>query len=160
VIFRAYIGIGSNIGDKKNNVTQALQLISEEIGHLKKQSSLYKTEPWGLKDQDFFLNAVVEIETALFPFELLNACQNIENKLKRQRTVKWGERTIDLDILAVDKVQIHTENLSIPHKYIAERNFVLVPWAEISPEFKIRGQKISEILSRYKGTEYIEAFKA
>ncbi len=157
-----YIALGSNVGCKRDNMAQAVQLIADlPATQVVKSSSLYETAPWGKTDQDEFLNQVIEIETALQPEELLHELQNIEIKMGRQRKEKWGPRLIDLDILLYGNEVIDDPQLTIPHPYLRERLFVLVPLAEIGAElqFPDDGATIEEVLSRVlvrEGTRGIE----
>lgn len=157
-----YIALGSNVGCKRDNMAQAVQLIADlPATQVVKSSSLYETEPWGKTDQDEFLNQVIEIETALQPEELLHELQNIEIKMGRQRKEKWGPRLIDLDILLYGNEVIDDPQLTIPHPYLRERLFVLVPLAEIGAElqFPDDGATVQEVLSRVlvrEGTRGIE----
>jgi 2-amino-4-hydroxy-6-hydroxymethyldihydropteridine diphosphokinase len=137
--FEVFIGLGTNLGDKKENLAQAVQYISQEIGPVLIESSLFETEPWGDKNQDNFYNQVIKISTSLFPMELIGKLLALEIKMGRVRTQKWAARIIDIDILAISGVQIHTQGLSVPHPYIADRKFVLMPWSEIAPEYIIDG---------------------
>ncbi len=147
---KAYIGLGSNVGDKKANLARARFLIEGLKGvRISKQSSLYETAPWGKTDQDDFINQVIEIETELRPLELLHQLQAIEIKLGRQKQVHWGPRNIDLDILLFGRENINLEELQVPHPYLMQRLFVLIPLAEIDPELIFPdGSKISEVLNR------------
>ena len=157
-----YIALGSNVGCKRDNMAQAVQLIADlPATQVVKSSSLYETEPWGKTDQDEFLNQVIEIETALQPGKLLQELQNIEIKMGRQRKEKWGPRLIDLDILLYGNEVIDDPQLTIPHPYLRERLFVLVPLAEIGAElqFPDDGATVQEVLSRVlvrEGTRGIE----
>jgi 2-amino-4-hydroxy-6-hydroxymethyldihydropteridine diphosphokinase len=128
----AYIGLGSNLGDKEANCRKAIALL-EKSGRVTSVSSLYCTEPVGLAEQDDFVNAVVELETVLPPEALLDRCLSIEKELGRKRTVHWGPRTIDVDILLYGDVMIETPELTIPHPLLHNRRFVLVPLSEIAP---------------------------
>ena len=135
---RAYIALGSNIAPRMDYLLQAI----EAIGDVKqmsvvKKSSIYETEPVGYENQENFLNQVVEITTQYSPLELLEACQLIENKLGRERDIRWGPRTIDLDILLYNQESIVTNQLIIPHPRMDSRAFVLVPLAELNPELII-----------------------
>lgn len=147
---KVYIGLGSNIGDKEANLARALFLIKAIKGaKITRQSSLYLSAPWGKIDQDDFLNQVVEIETNLTPIDLLHELQEIEIKLGRQKQVHWGPRNIDLDILLFGRENINLEELQVPHPYLMQRLFVLIPLAEIDPELIFPdGSKISEVLNR------------
>jgi 2-amino-4-hydroxy-6-hydroxymethyldihydropteridine diphosphokinase len=130
----AYIGIGSNQGDRAANVLQARNLLAGRAGTVTAFSSLYMTSPVGLAEQEDFINAVAEISTDLLPQDLLSACQAIEEHMGRVRTVRWGPRTIDLDILLYGTQVLHTASLMVPHPRMAVRRFVLVPLAEIAPD--------------------------
>jgi 2-amino-4-hydroxy-6-hydroxymethyldihydropteridine diphosphokinase len=129
----AYIGLGSNIGDRKGTCLQALELLGR-AGRVKKVSSFYRTEPVGHRDQEDFVNAVAELETGLSPEQLLAACRAIEDQLGRRRSVHWGPRTIDLDILLYGDQVVESANLTIPHPFLTSRGFVLVPLCEIAPQ--------------------------
>lgn len=130
----AFISIGSNIGDRLHHLTEAVRALhSHERIEVAKVSSIYETVPVGYTDQDDFLNLAVSVETSLDPFELLTACQQIENGLGRVRDIRWGPRTVDLDILLYNNDNIEAENLVVPHPRMGERAFVLVPLLEIAP---------------------------
>src|SRR5690606_13063849 len=130
----AYISIGSNIGDRLHHLTEAVRALhSHERIEVAKVSSIYETAPVGYTDQDDFLNLAVSVETSLDPFELLTVCQQIENGLGRVRDIRWGPRTVDLDILLYNNDNIEAENLVVPHPRMGERAFVLVPLLEIAP---------------------------
>lgn len=128
------IGIGSNLGNRENNIKAALDLIGEKCKILK-ISSTYETEPVGYKAQGLFLNCAIQIETGLEPEELLGFLQSIEKKLGRTKAIKNGPRTIDLDILFYGSRIIKEANLVIPHPRLHERLFVLAPLSEICPDF-------------------------
>ena len=135
---RAYIALGSNIAPRMDYLRQAI----EAIGDVKwmsvvKKSSIYETEPVGYENQENFLNQVVEITTRYSPLELLEVCQLIENKLGRERDIRWGPRTIDLDILLYNQENIVTNQLIVPHPRMDSRAFVLVPLAELNPDMII-----------------------
>lgn len=131
---KAYIGLGSNIGDKEKYIKEAISKLSEEKNvKIIKQSAFIKTKPWGYLEQEDFLNAVAEIETILEPEELMDVLLKIEEELSRERTIKWGPRTIDLDILMYDEVISSDEKVILPHPRMHEREFVLKPLNEIAP---------------------------
>ncbi|GAB2564490.1 2-amino-4-hydroxy-6-hydroxymethyldihydropteridine diphosphokinase [Gracilibacillus alcaliphilus] len=147
----AYIALGSNIAPRLDFLTQAIELLQQqETINITKQSSIYETEPVGLVEQDPFLNMVISLETELKPEELLDTCQQIEQLLGRKRDIRWGPRTIDLDILLYNQTYIESDRLLIPHPRLHERAFVLIPLAEVSPSLYIRGldQTISELLTQ------------
>jgi len=131
-MFTVYLGLGSNLGDRKEMLNRAINLIAEEIGPIKQESAIYETAPWGNTEQPAFLNQVVKIVTKLLPLEVLAQIDQIEKQLNRRKQQHWGTRTIDIDILFYENEIVNLDNLIIPHKYIAERNFVLVPLNEIA----------------------------
>jgi 2-amino-4-hydroxy-6-hydroxymethyldihydropteridine diphosphokinase len=144
----AYLGLGSNLGDKKDNCRKAIALL-ERAGRVASVSSLYCTEPVGDVEQEDFVNAVVELDTGLSPDELLGQCRAIEEALGRARTIHWGPRTIDVDILLYGMVVIETPELTIPHPLLHCRRFVLVPLCEIAPQvFHPKLQKTAADLLR------------
>ena len=132
-----FIALGSNIGNRKNYIHNAITLLGNnpEITVVK-QSSLIETEPVGPIEQDLFINAVIEISTSLTPQELLATCLAVEEQIGRVRTQRWGPRTIDLDILLFADRIIAGANLKIPHPELSMRAFVLVPLAEIAPKIQ------------------------
>lgn len=152
----AYIGIGSNIGDRLALCREAVRLLeaglpgSSPAGRIKKVSSLYETEPMEYLDQDWFYNAVVGIETPFSPLQLLKQCQKIENQLGKKMEIPKGPRTIDLDLLFYDQKIIDRPGLILPHPAAASRPFVLVPLAEIAPAFvdPRSGETASALLRR------------
>jgi 2-amino-4-hydroxy-6-hydroxymethyldihydropteridine diphosphokinase len=130
----AYIGIGSNLGNRQKNCLRAIELLQKKDIIVTKRSSLYETEPWGVKDQPRFINMAVEIDTSLEPKELLKILKNIEKELGKEKSSKWGPRIIDLDILLFDDIILNEDNLKIPHPLMHERDFVLRPLCEIAPD--------------------------
>lgn len=151
---RAYLGIGGNIGDRKANIEGAIEILrSSDSIEVTKVSSLYETEPVGYEDQDWFMNVVVEIKTTLSPYELLKYCQNIENELKRVRLIRWGPRTIDVDVLLYEGYESDAEDLTVPHPRMTERAFVMVPLYEINDDLQIAGTHISELMESLEGEE-------
>ncbi len=130
----AYIGIGSNLGRRRENCKRAVALLSENGIRVRRLSSMIETEPWGLREQPKFINMAVEIETEATPRELLRLLKNIEAAIGRQPSVRMGPRLIDLDILMYDDLCVRTPDLEIPHPGIKHRDFVLRPLAEIAPD--------------------------
>ena len=131
----AYIGFGSNIGDRLTYIQNAIRALSKTEGiTLQKISSVYKTDPVGYEAQAQFLNGVVAIQTHLPPLSLLHTLKNIETAIGRQHRIRWGPREIDLDILIYGDMCLQTEKLVIPHPEMHLRRFVLVPLAEIAPD--------------------------
>ncbi|MEW8956607.1 2-amino-4-hydroxy-6-hydroxymethyldihydropteridine diphosphokinase [Clostridium sp.] len=132
---RAYIALGSNMGNKKENLNNALKLMESHITKVIKVSEFITTEPWGYENQDEFLNGVCEVRTLLSPEELMDLLLRCEKELKRERIIKWGPRTIDLDILLYDHIITEGERVVIPHPRMEERAFVLDPLSEIAPYY-------------------------
>jgi len=131
-----FLGFGSNLSNREGNITLARELIRKIPGvRILGSSSLFETEPVGITDQPRFINAVVEIETSLPPRELLERVKEIERKIGRQKTFRWGPREIDIDILTYGNQTIHDDILTIPHPEMTKRVFVLLPLLEIAPEF-------------------------
>lgn len=130
----AYIGLGSNLGDRGAMIARALEQL-----HPRRVSTIVETEPWGVADQPRFLNAVAEIETDLAPAELLDRLLDVERGLGRVRKEKWGPRTIDLDLLLYGDRQVASEALSVPHPRLHERRFVLEGLAELCPDRTVPG---------------------
>lgn len=132
----AFIGVGSNMGDREQYLKKGLQLLSlnNDI-FIKKVSTFIETKPYGGIEMDNFLNGVARIRTLLKPHELLKVCGEIEYELGRERLVRWGPRTLDMDILFYDQLILHDECLTIPHIDIKNRDFVLKPMTEIAPGF-------------------------
>lgn len=126
--------LGANLGDRAATFHQAIDLITERIGPVVRQSGLYETAPWGVTDQPAFLNQVLMIETTLEPEAVLNQTQAIEQELGRVRLEKWGARIIDIDLLYYDQLVLQTDRLTIPHPYLHQRRFTLVPLVEIAPD--------------------------
>jgi 2-amino-4-hydroxy-6-hydroxymethyldihydropteridine diphosphokinase len=130
-----YLLLGSNLGNRKEVLEKAVELLSEKVGIIIKQSRDYETVPWGITDQPDFLNLAIEIHTDLKPLEVLEQTQSVENQLGRIRKEKWGARLIDIDILFYGNEIIDEPNLKVPHPLMQERDFVLTPMAEIAPDF-------------------------
>ena len=155
----AYIGIGSNIGDKLKNCEKAISEILKADRHkLLAKSPLFKTQPVGYTSQDWFVNGVIKIETDLEAHGLLRRLKTIESQLGRAETFRWGPRTVDLDILLFDNIEIHTEELQIPHPLIQNRQFVLVPLAEIDRNLMhpVLKKTIQELLTDLKEDQGVE----
>lgn len=132
---RAFIGLGTNMGDKVNNLALARQHMTEAGLVITQASTLLETEPWGGVEQDSFLNQVVQIETWLTPEALLDTLLEIEHQMGRVRDIKWGPRVIDLDVLFIDNQVIYTDKLIVPHPYVTEREFVLQSLNELAPHY-------------------------
>ena len=145
------IGLGSNMGDRRNYLEQAIRQIEERVGRLLSRSSILETKAYGYTEQDDFFNMAVLVDTALPPHALLRELNAIEAELGRVRTIRWGPRTIDLDILYYGDLLLDDEDLQIPHIDLHNRDFVLTPAAEIAPDFyDVRRKKtIRQLLEDY-----------
>ena len=144
---RAYLGLGGNLGDPAAAMGAALRALDGAAGiEVAAVSSLYRTPPWGVTDQPDFLNAVAALDTRLMPRALLQACLDAERALKRVRDMRWGPRTIDLDILLYGNQRIDEEGLQVPHPRMSARAFVMVPLAEIAPDAVVDAKTAAEWL--------------
>ena len=156
-----YIGMGSNLGDKVDHYEEAISEILKVDRHkLLAKSSFYKTQPIGYTDQDWFVNGVIKIETDLGPSDLLQTLKAIESRMGRVKTFPGGPRTIDLDVLFYDETEIHGGALEIPHPRLHERQFVLIPLAEIDPDLlhPVLKKKIRELLEGIQEDQGVEKF--
>ena len=159
--FDATLALGSNLGDRVRNIEEAIaRLTANGTVELGARSRLYRAAPWGVTDQDWFVNACIAIKTGLSPRELLHHCQAVENGMGRVRTKRWGPRNIDVDILTFGGLKVHEADqhtggieLSIPHPLIAERAFVLIPLKDIAPDLRIDGQSIETLLARLDASD-------
>ncbi|TZF82693.1 2-amino-4-hydroxy-6-hydroxymethyldihydropteridine diphosphokinase [Pedobacter sp. BS3] len=132
---RVFLLLGSNLGDRFSYLKQAITLISRHIGQVVRQSAVYETASWGNEQQPDYLNQVLEIETKLSPEDLLSQVLKIEKTMGRIRHEKWGARIIDIDILFYDNRIVDESDLIIPHPYLHQRRFTLVPLVELAPDF-------------------------
>lgn len=154
----AYLCLGSNLGDRLKLIEQAVSLLglAEDIKPVR-SSALYETEPWGVKDQNWFLNMAVEIKTGLSAHDLMMKCLSIENTLGRNRDAeqRWGERSVDIDIIFYDKEVINTETLVVPHPRMHMRAFVLVPLLELIPDFihPVLNKSVSDLYDELEEVE-------
>ena len=130
----AFLGLGTNLGDKEKNILRAYEMIEERVGEIVRRSSLYTTEPWGYESQNSFINTVICVETLLSPRELLYATQKIEREMgRKQKSTDGGyhDRIIDIDILLYNDLTVNEPDLKIPHPLMHERDFVMRPLREI-----------------------------
>ena len=133
-LHQVYLGLGSNQGDRAAQIARAIELISERVGRVIRQSSVIETNPWGFTSGNKFLNCAILCETALLPFPLLRVTQQIERELGRHyKGGAYRDRSIDIDILLYDDVTIDTPDLQIPHPLMEQRDFVMIPLKEIKP---------------------------
>lgn len=152
--FRAWLGLGGNIGDPIVSMGQALRALDQHADvSVIDVSPVYRTPPWGKLDQDWFFNACASLETALPPLGLLETCLDIERQMKRQRRERWGPRIIDIDVLVMQDlngkpVLLDDERLQLPHPRMHLRGFVLAPLAAIAPDLTFQGETTAEWLSR------------
>jgi 2-amino-4-hydroxy-6-hydroxymethyldihydropteridine diphosphokinase len=138
-LHQVYLGLGSNLGDREENIRKAIALIGDRVGLVIRQSSLVETEPWGFESENKFLNGVILVETSLTPRKLLKATQKIERELgkrrqhatRRSQCSMYFDRPIDIDILLYDDLTIDEPDLKIPHPLMHERDFVMIPLKEI-----------------------------
>jgi 2-amino-4-hydroxy-6-hydroxymethyldihydropteridine diphosphokinase len=158
----AFIGLGSNMGDRYQYLMQANRLLGDlEKVSVVNVSSIYETDPVGYEDQNLFLNMVTEVKTDLTAEELLDACMTIEQMLDRKREIRWGPRTIDLDILLFNQENIETEKLIVPHPQMKSRAFVTIPLLEIKPDitFPVTGKPLVLCLDQLPDTEGVRIWK-
>lgn len=153
----AYLALGSNLGDRELFFKKAIRYLRQEGTEVIRCASIYETEPKDVTDQPWFLNTVLEIQTALRPRDLLNLCLSIETENLRVRSLPKSARTLDMDILFYGNHIIHEDGLTVPHPRLAQRNFVLVPLAEIAPAFvdPVSGRTIGELMARSSDTATI-----
>ncbi|MGE0053039.1 MAG: 2-amino-4-hydroxy-6-hydroxymethyldihydropteridine diphosphokinase [Hyphomicrobium sp.] len=146
--FNATIGLGSNVGDKRANIARAVQLLTAQGDVvLVARSRDYRSAPWGVLEQDWFVNAVICVATGLGPHDLLARCQAVENDMGRVRQKKWGPRLIDVDVLTYGDQEISCPDLTVPHPLIAQRGFVLVPLREVAPGLTIGGKGLDAMIA-------------
>jgi len=149
----AYLSLGSNLNDREANLRRALEILESPDVHIKRVSSIYETEPQEMRDQPWFLNLVAEVETTLFPMQLLRRVRKIEKELGRQRLVPKGPRTVDIDILLFGRFVMDSPALQVPHPRMQDRRFVLEPLAEIAPELRhpVTRRSVPEMLQATSG---------
>lgn len=146
-MFKYYLHLGSNTGDRSHMLSKALLAIESKIGKITDKSSVYETEPWGLKEQENFLNQAIMVSTHKNVDEVFAISKEIESVMGSNKTVKWGPRSIDIDILYAGNQVLDTPELKIPHPQLYNRNFVLIPLMEIAGDFidPVKNLSIEEI---------------
>lgn len=158
----AYLSLGSNLGDRLALLREAEARLSRMPGiRILARSSIYETEPVGFSDQPWFLNRVLQIETTLDPHALLDAVRQVEAALGRTREVRWGPRTIDIDLLLYAGDIVASERLRIPHPELSHRRFVLMPLVELDPQLRLPdGQAIADLLRALGHTQIVRRIEA
>jgi len=153
-----YIGIGSNVGSRYSNIKKALTLLKENKIKVNKISSMYETSPVGITKQNWFINCVAECETSLSADKIVAAFKKVESKLGRKKTIKWGPRIIDIDLLLYDKRVINEKKVIVPHPYLHLRRFVMEPLIEVNGRLKhpVLKIKISEILNNISNKDKVK----
>jgi 2-amino-4-hydroxy-6-hydroxymethyldihydropteridine diphosphokinase len=148
-----YLSLGSNVGEREEMLRAALRLLESPGLHVARLSPVYETEPQDVKNQPWFLNLVVEVQTALFPMQLLTRVRKIERELGRKRTVNKGPRRIDIDILLYGESVIDAKDLVVPHPRMTERRFVLQPLADLAPDLRhpVLRRSVKELLAGVTG---------
>ena len=146
------IGLGSNIGDKAGNIAKAVALLRAR-GALEQieMSPLYRTPPWGVTEQDWFVNACLAAQTRFAPLQLLAAMQKVEQDIGRVRVERWGPRLIDLDILYYGDLSLRSEALTLPHPEMGGRGFVVIPLAQVRPDYEIGCVRLRDLALRFVG---------
>ncbi len=138
MLHEVYLGLGTNLGNREENIAKALEWIAERVGGVTRRSENHWSEPWGFDSENVFLNIVVAVHTKLTPLEVLDATQEIERLMGRTRkttaSMQYADRVIDIDILLYDDLAMQNERLTIPHPHIEKREFVRVPLSEVKPD--------------------------
>ncbi len=155
-----FLGLGTNLGERENQLSIARTLIEQKVGKISATSKVFETSAWGIVEQNSFLNQVLQVDTSFSPLATLHLILQIEKEMGRIRRQKWGERVIDIDILYYNDEIIKTERLEIPHPFIQDRKFVLVPMGEIAPEkiHPIFGLSTWELLENCKDEGQIKEY--
>lgn len=150
---KIFLGLGSNVGDRRATLDSGICALEAPDLHVLRISPVYETEPQGLREQEWFLNLVVEAETTLFPRQLLQRIRRVERSFGRKRGVPNGPRTLDIDILFFARSTIHTLDLQVPHPRYAERRFVLAPLADLAPDWRdpLTGKSMRFLLDDLQG---------
>jgi 2-amino-4-hydroxy-6-hydroxymethyldihydropteridine diphosphokinase len=158
---RYFLSLGSNLGDKRKNMAQALALLTQKGVKILRASSLYRTQPVGYTEQLWFYNQVIEVSSSLNPYDLLRLIKGIEKRMGRKPTRPSGPRPIDIDILLAEDCIIRTKRLTIPHPRMQKRNFVLVPFKEMSPgtTHPVLKKTISELWKKSTDSSVVRKLK-
>jgi 2-amino-4-hydroxy-6-hydroxymethyldihydropteridine diphosphokinase len=157
---RVFLGLGSNLGDRAAMLVQARALLEGPVLRIVAASSVYDTSPWGVVDQPRYLNQVLEGWTTLPPRGLLQRCLDVETRLGRVRSARWGSRTIDVDILLYGTCEVAEPDLTIPHPRMAQRAFVLVPLAELDAALRMPGgATIRSLLDASSGQDDVRVYR-
>ena len=153
-----YLSLGTNLGNRQLNLNKSMELIEMKVGKIIKQSSVYQTKAWGVKDQPDFLNMVLEVETKFSPQFVLTTILSIETEMGRIRERKWYTRLIDIDLLFYEDLIIKESNLIVPHPYLQDRNFVLAPLMEIAPSLvhPVIKKTIEQLVEECRDTLVVE----
>lgn len=154
-----YLSLGANIDDRQASLTKAVTMLQREPKlFVSDVSPIYETPPWGKIDQPCFLNGIAVVETEIDGPTLLRICQRVEQVLGRVRHEKWGARTIDLDLVYSTGPSYHTDTLQLPHPYVTQRAFVLMPLQDVAPDLKIHGVSVTQWLKRLTDTDKIKKY--
>ena len=155
-----FLQLGSNMGEREGYLQNASELLAVEIGVIQKESKIYESVPWGVENQNNYLNQVLEIKSEFSAEEVLERVLQIEDKIGRIRNEKWGERIIDIDILFFNDSIVEKEGVCIPHIHLHNRRFVLIPLNEVAPSFihPKYNKTIEELLSECKDIESVEEY--
>jgi 2-amino-4-hydroxy-6-hydroxymethyldihydropteridine diphosphokinase len=156
-----YLSLGSNLGNREENLKNAIKILKQNKIKIIKKSPVYETEPVGYKKQAWFLNQVIEVKTNFSPEKLLNVAQSIEKKFGRKRDKKFGPREIDIDILLYENIKINKKKLKIPHIQLYKRKFVLKPLNDIAPNLTcFDNKKVSQLLKEVKSKEKVKLYES
>lgn len=157
-----YLQLGSNLGDRKQLLQDAILAIEKRVGSLVDKSKVFESTPWRVEGQENYLNQIIKVKTTLSAEDVLNIVLDIEKQLGRVRIEKWGERLIDIDIIFYNDDIIETSNLCVPHKHMHERMFVLVPLNDLSPDLlhPIYNKTIKELIEVCRDTELVQEYEA
>ena len=154
-----FLGLGTNMGDRKKNLTQALTILNDRPDlTVLRTSSIYETEPWGLANQPKFLNMVAEFATSISPDELLERVKKVEQDMGRKAGPRFGPRIIDIDILLLEDQVVDEPNLNVPHVSLHERAFILVPLSELAPELvhPVFGVTVATLAAKVSGLDGVK----